>query len=413
MNGGGGGLFDHLTLLWRRRRLLFGCAMGAGLASVAVALYLPKTYAATAQLLPARSSQNPLDVLLGQAATTASLANQALGLESKDQVYLGLLKTRRAMESVAQRFDLQRIYEAEDLDQTIEMLRAVARFEISRDDLLLVTVIDRDPERAAAMANAFVNELQVLTRALDFGKAGHEKRFLGAQLAACGERLRGAEERLKSFKEAYKTIELEAQARAAIEALARLYGTLQAEQVHFEQLALSRKELDPLVLQSLAAQRELRQQIDELESDRATGTSVLIPVGAMPDLVLQYQRLYRDMKVEETVYELLQQQLVLAGIREERDAMELQVVEAAVPPLRKYGPPRKLIVLAGTLLGFLFAVFAAYFLEGLDRHRRSRTEPIVAAPLERAEQLAPPPLMLAGEESEVQEVAANDSGAQR
>jgi tyrosine-protein kinase Etk/Wzc len=72
---------------------------------------------------------------------------------------------------------------------------------------------------------------------------------------------------------------------------------------------------------------------------------------------------YRDLKYDETVFELLAKEFEIAKLDEAREGSIVQVVDSAVPPDRKSSPHRTLIVIASTVL----SVFIAMFWIGLRR----------------------------------------------
>jgi uncharacterized protein involved in exopolysaccharide biosynthesis len=57
----------------------------------------------------------------------------------------------------------------------------------------------------------------------------------------------------------------------------------------------------------------------------------------------------------------------MAEIEEAKDINTIQILDLAVPPDKKSGPNRKLIVLLAVCGGFFIAVLMAFFLEFLDR----------------------------------------------
>jgi uncharacterized protein involved in exopolysaccharide biosynthesis len=82
---------------------------------------------------------------------------------------------------------------------------------------------------------------------------------------------------------------------------------------------------------------------------------------------MEYLRRLRDLKYNETVFELLAKELEIATLDEARQGEIVQVVDAAVPPDKKSSPHRTLIVIAMTILAFFVAVFWVLVRQGLKR----------------------------------------------
>ena len=97
----------------------------------------------------------------------------------------------------------------------------------------------------------------------------------------------------------------------------------------------------------------LEQQLQKLQNDssRRQPGSVELPTAKVPELVLEYVRKQREVKYHEVLFELIARQYEAARLDESRDAPLLQVVDRAVVPDRKSGPPRTLLILASCVLG--------------------------------------------------------------
>jgi tyrosine-protein kinase Etk/Wzc len=75
--------------------------------------------------------------------------------------------------------------------------------------------------------------------------------------------------------------------------------------------------------------------------------------SALPGLAMELVRKMRDVKLNETLYDTLTQQYERARIESLDPGPQFQIVDRAIVPERKAGPPRKLIALGGIVLGFL------------------------------------------------------------
>ena len=84
------------------------------------------------------------------------------------------------------------------------------------------------------------------------------------------------------------------------------------------------------------------------------------PLRQLPRLAVPYADLYRRVRVQETVYELLTQQYEMARIDEAKDVPVVSVIDSPGIPEKKSFPPRLLLALAMTF--FVFAATAALIL---------------------------------------------------
>jgi hypothetical protein len=84
-------------------------------------------------------------------------------------------------------------------------------------------------------------------------------------------------------------------------------------------------------------------------------------------LALQYLRLMRDSKVQETLYALLTSQHEQAKIQEARDTPTVQVLDTGIPAEKKSKPIISLNILIAGVLALFVGIFLAFFLEYLER----------------------------------------------
>ena len=85
-----------------------------------------------------------------------------------------------------------------------------------------------------------------------------------------------------------------------------------------------------------------------------------LPLRQVPRLAVPYANLYREVRVQETVYDLLTQQYEIARIQEAKDVPAVSVIDAPGIPEKRSFPPRAVFTLALTL-GF-FLLFAAFLI---------------------------------------------------
>jgi tyrosine-protein kinase Etk/Wzc len=232
-------------------------------------------------------------------------------------------------------------------------------------------VTDKDPRRAAEMANAYVDEYKKLSATIAVTEASQRRLFFEQQLVQAKESLADAEEALKRTQQKTGLIQLDGQARAVIESVAELRGKVAAKEVQLRAMRQFASEQNPdlqLAEQELAG---LQSELSRMGSG-AGGASgdFLMPKGSVPQAGLDYVRKLRDMKYNETIFELLAKQFEIAKIDEARQGSVVQLVDKAIMPDKKSSPQRLLIVAASTLVGFVLALFWVLFSEALRFARK-------------------------------------------
>ncbi len=365
-------LIDLLLVLLRRKRMILYIVLGAIILSVFVSLILPKMYTATARILPPQESSPGLSGLLSQAGgALGGLASSFMGGQSGSDTYVGILKSRTIADELINKFSLKELYGKEYLEDVYKGLAKRTNIDIAQtDQIISVSVEDHDPQRAADMANAYVDGLDSINRKVNV-TAGQRKRiFLEKRLKNVGEDLEKAETELKQFQEKHKLVAIDEQAKAAIEGASQIKGEIIAAQTELEVLKQfgTERQNEAVMLKSKIA--ELRHQLTKIESGNPDGDdkdNFYVPFKELPALGMQLIRLMREAKIQEKVFELMTTEYELAKIEEAKDVNTIQVLDKAVPPDKKSSPKRSLIVILSTFVAFFIAMFLAFFMEFIER----------------------------------------------
>jgi tyrosine-protein kinase Etk/Wzc len=95
----------------------------------------------------------------------------------------------------------------------------------------------------------------------------------------------------------------------------------------------------------------LQAQLDRVAGSHPDpGSDINLSKGRVTTAGMEYLRRLRELKYQETVFELLAKEFEVAKLDEAREGSIIQVVDAAVPPDRKSSPHRLWIILGATLL---------------------------------------------------------------
>ncbi len=189
-------LLDLLIVLAKHKAMILKVTLGAALLAVGVTLLMSNVYTGTARILPPQQSQSSASALLGQLGGLAGLAGGAMGIKNPADIYLAMLKSRTLMGKIANRFDLQQLYKAKTLTDTLKALENNSTFTAGKDGVITVEVSDLDPKRAADMANAFVEELAKLMQNFALTDASQKRIFFEQQMKQAKDKLTDAEARL-------------------------------------------------------------------------------------------------------------------------------------------------------------------------------------------------------------------------
>lgn len=358
-------------LIFDWRRLVLRVTGAAAVVAVVVSLLLPNWYAATSTALPPHESRS--GGTLVSMFTQLGMDLGASGLLSTTpatDVMIGVLKSRYVRGQVVDRFNLVAVYGSETRDHAVKELGDHVRVNTTAEGLIEVQVEDKDRQRAADMANAFMEFLDEYHREASVDQARRTREFVETALLDNRVRLEAASGDLRAFQESHGTIELTEQTRATVEALAAL-------QTEHTALSIRRGVLASFATPDQVEIRGIDVRLEEIGSQISllTGgsmgdsagtrasTGALIPLSDIPGIGLELADLTREVVVRGRVLEFLSSQLEEARIQESKDLEIVSTLDTAVPPLKKIRPRRSIICILTVVLALAGSIGVAALAE--------------------------------------------------
>jgi uncharacterized protein involved in exopolysaccharide biosynthesis len=348
-------------ILWENRRMLGWSLVWGFVVSLVVVLLLPKGYEATAKLMPPETGSGNGAALMAALATRGagmlgSLAGELMGVKGNGPVFVEILESRTVADRLIDEFQLSREYHTTKIEYTRKKLEAHTKIsEDRKSGVITITVTSRDPSRAAAMAQAYVGELDRLVSQLSTSSARRERIFLEERLVTVKSDLDSAATQFSEFASKNTAIDIPAQGKAMVEAAAVLQGQLIAAEAEASGLEKIYTVNNVRVRALQARIGELREQLQKLGGSSSpaevrSDNSLYPSIRKLPLLGVTYADLFRRTKIEETVYELLTQQYELAKVQEAKEIPSVKVLDSAVVPTVKSSPHRVVLTLCGTFL---------------------------------------------------------------
>lgn len=351
-------LWEMLASRWR---LIVGGTLAAGVIGFGIASLLPKWYTATTVILPPQQQQSAAAAAISQLGALAGLAGGLANVKSPADQYVALMRSVTASDRIIDQFNLQSLYKAEFREDARRQLKESVRINIGKKDgLITIEVDDRDPPRAADMANAYVEQLRQMTTSLAVSEAQQRRVFFEQQLGQTKERLAKAQTALEESGISQGALKVEP--KTAAESYARLRAQATAAEVRLQTLRRMLAENTPEVMQQQAALAALREQVARAEQQG----------GARSDS--DYVDRYREFKYQEALFEIFVKQYELARVDESREGALIQVLDVAKPPERKAGPKRIRYAAGAAIFALMAASAYAIFL-GMRRRRADAQAP--------------------------------------
>lgn len=371
----------HRTqLLWGHRRLLARVAAISLPVSLVIAFAIPKQYKSVTSIMPPDQQGSTAMMLAALAAHSGSLG--ALGSlagalpsgHSSADLFIDLLRSGTVAGHLIDRFDLQHIYRKRYRVDTAKHLAQVTKItENKKSGVITIEVEDTNPERARNLAQGYLDELNQLVMRTNTSAAHRERLFIEQRLQAVQLALEDAELQLSQFSSNNSAVDIKEQTRAMVDAGARLQAELIVEQSGLQSLREIYGDSNMRVRQSEARIASLRGELVKMTgtsdplpagdlhgpsstSDAGSETGALYPpLRQLPRLAVPYADLYRRVRVQENVFELLTQQYELSHIEEAKDIPTVSVIDPPGIPEKKSFPPRLLLTLLLSLLSFASA----------------------------------------------------------
>lgn len=368
-------VLNAARVLWLNKRFLAKVGVRAAVILLLIALLLPATYDSKVQLMPPNPQSAGASMLAALAGGSSlggkndgggsgilGIAEDLLGLNNSGALFISILESDTVENALINRFDLRREYWVKTYKQARKKL--ASNTDITQDrksGVITINVTDHGPQRATAIAQAYIDELNRKIATVNTSSAHQERIFLESRLKVVKQQLDGSAKALSDYASAHTTLDLQAQSRTMLDAAATLQGQLIAAESELRGLEQIYTPYNIRVKTVRARIDELQHQIEKLGGAPTTpepdlDSEALYPsIKQLPLVGLKYSDLYRQTKINETVYEVLRREYELARVEE---AKEVPVVKILVPPEfpeRRSGPPRLLILLGGTILVLLLA----------------------------------------------------------
>jgi capsule polysaccharide export protein KpsE/RkpR len=365
----------NVRVLWRHRGLLMRVVAVSLVVNFGLVFLIPKRYDATARIMPPERSGSDTAMIAALAGRAlggdmlGSLAASMLGSHNSGALFVELLRSGSVTGPIIDRFQLLSVYHAQyRVDAAKSLLRRTKIQQDKKSGVITITVTDNDPVRARDIAQAYLDELNVLVNRTSTSSAHQERMFIEHRLDAIKRDLDRAQQAMSDFSSTHSTIDIREQTRATVDAASKLEAELVVTQGELKSLQQIYGNENVRVRAAEARLTNLKREMGKLG-----GTSAELPPDAdpslrnassatdpdpmsypplrqLPRLAVPYANLYRNVRVQENIFDLLTQQYEVARIQEAKDVPVVSVIDAPGIPEKKSFPRRKLLTLIMTMI---------------------------------------------------------------
>jgi len=362
-------LLDYLNVVAKHSRMIIYSSL-----TVTVLIYLmlfssPNQYKATARLLPpqqnATLSGQLLENMGGGVTPGAAGAGMGmslfLGLKSPTDPYVGMLKGDKIFDRIIARFNLRGPNRKNYLEDVRRTLRSRVDITGGNDGIISIEVTDKNPDVAAKMANAFIEELDNSLQEIALKEAKSRLAFMEKERGQANHALTNAEEALRVFSEQNSLIQIDTQAKAVLEYIATLRAAIDSKEIQIQVLRQKATPFNYDVKQQETELKGLKEKLQaaETQSDQSCFSDICLKTSKVPGLGLEYMRLFREVKFQEGLYQLYCKLVEIARLDQMRDFSVIQITDQANPPERRSN--RRLIpALLTGIVTFVIMIFVAF-----------------------------------------------------
>jgi uncharacterized protein involved in exopolysaccharide biosynthesis len=371
-------LLDLLLVMALHKRRILKWILGTAIFGLLLSFCFKTTYRGMSSIMPPQQPESVLSLMAGQ---IAGVASADLGLKNPSDLWVGLLGSTSVLDFVIKHNDLQKVYKCKVIDSCENKLRSRTDLEEDKSGIILINADDTSPDRAAAIANSYIDGLFSLNNRMAVTEAAQRRSFYEEALQDEKNQLSDAEVAMAQTQLKTGVLSLPGQTLAAISAVESVHAQLAEKQVELEAMKTTTTSLNPDQQRLETEIAALQHQLNDLENStkkRETG-NVAVPAGQVPNEEIEYIRRERDVSYHQMLYELLAREYEGAKIDEAKAAPIVQIVDRASPPAFKHWPPRLIFMICGGFLGFLIGAALVFFGEV---RRKMRTNPEDAAKMD-------------------------------
>lgn len=373
---------EYLKIIFRWRKFVIQNVIFITLFSVVLSLIITHKYTATTTILPPSSeTESMLGLLSGGVLSSLSnisqVAGRLPGLTSPSDLYAAILKSGTIKSALINRFNLKKEFKVKTMYAASKALDKITKISVTPEGIIEVSVTYKNKYLATDIANAYIEELDKFNTETSMTMGKKYRIFIEKRLKQVSDSLTYAENSLREFQEKHRTVVLDEEVKNAIEAVVKLKSDIILKEAQREAIG-SVSSFDNPYLNNLNQEiQAMKSQLQKIEfggpekTNKEYGAGFSVPFAKLPELSLAYARLFRDVKVQEAVYELLTQQYEQAKIMEAKDTPTIQILDRASPPEKRSFPKRTAIVILGFLFSLLGSIPMIFFYEYLIDMQRN------------------------------------------
>jgi capsule polysaccharide export protein KpsE/RkpR len=360
-----------LLVICRRKKVILAVTAAGFLISAVVSVLLPPTYVASTLFAPA-GAEKDLTNLKEFFAPLGSFGESFASYLRARKNYLidYIIRSRRMSDLIDARFDLRRMYGVTDREEARRKLGEHTAVVIKDEGVIVLSVEDRDRERAIAIAGEYIAQLDTILLNLVVENSRERMQFLNGEVSRRERALSTADSLIGGYLGKFGLYQMEEQVRVMLDIVSDLSSRLSVLDVEKRLLELTMKPGSEGLDRVEFEWTQLRNQLLLL---RETGAepNLFPPFKKLPEISTHYLQFMSERRMQEFMLAYLRLKLADAEVIANSRMSALKVLDPPSAPDRRSWPKRKQIVLVSTAAAFFWASFFMV----LDERRKAGREP--------------------------------------
>ncbi len=355
-------LTDYLSILYKWKKFLIINLLIIGIITTGITFLIPEKYKADATIMI--QDDDNMGLLNSVMSSAGSLLGGALfggGGSSLDKMF-GYLESRKTFLNVVEKYKLIDYYGYTKYkrEKTLKAFRDDAKFDLTQNGLIEISMIHESPDTARKIVNYFISALDTLNKEYASAHATSYRKFIEQRYLKNLEEMKNAEIKFKEFQKKYKIYAIPEQLQVAFEVIAGLEGELAKKELEVDFLKISQGENSPSLESAQQQVGLLKKKINNNTSGKANTNESIIYYSFknIPELQMNYIRLFREIEIQTKLLEFTLPMYEQAVMEELKDVPTIIILDSPLTPEMKDSPKKAFIILA---VGFLFLFFYIFF----------------------------------------------------
>lgn len=348
-----GGMLGLLRILIANRGLLWKYPLAISVLVVAISFLIPNIYRSTVIILPPERDFQSMSQPTGDLKTFLAGGMALPVMATPSDILAAVLESRTVCESAAAEMDLPLRWDMDRAD-VLDELRSIVGAKVAPSGVIVFSLECEDRWFADTLANTMVRIADRLNQSIVNTKASRTRQFVEERLTVTRRQLDTATARLERFQQQHRTIALDVEVKAMVEGAATLRALQTADEIELSVLRESLSPDHPRIRALTVRIAQTEQKLLTMDTPVDDSARVYLGTGfaELPRLTQELAGRLRDVKVAETLYELLVQQYEHARIQERRDTPTFSVLDPASGGGEKVRPKRLYLGIGTLIVGF-------------------------------------------------------------